>query len=133
MWYRHPLPLASQDHAQIFGPVILIQKRFGYVKPICWQMMLAIGLQRSKAMDFAMHYYSAGQNSDLIMAKYTCKSIKKYAPEMRRFCRKNGRLILSGILNWQERSLCNIYRQHGFTWQKSYHDGQWVTLVLQKR
>ena len=85
-----------------------------------------------KSNGFHHAHLQRGPKFDLILANILANPLKKLAPEMRRFCQKNGRLILSGILNWQQRSLWNIYRQHGFQLQKYYHDGPWVTLVLKK-
>jgi len=56
----------------------------------------------------------------------------KMAPQMARAVRRNGSVILSGILDKQRESVLAAYRGQGLFHRRTLHRAGWVTIFLKK-
>jgi ribosomal protein L11 methyltransferase len=70
---------------------------------------------------------------DLVLANVLVNPLAALAPDMRRYLRLGGVVVLSGILNRQAENLVNRYRSFGFVQVFSLQLGDWSTLVLRRR
>jgi len=67
---------------------------------------------------------------DLIFANILANPLKLMARDMGLNTRSGARIILSGILNRQAKSVLAVYRGHGFTLDHHRRIGEWSTLTL---
>jgi ribosomal protein L11 methyltransferase len=67
---------------------------------------------------------------DLILANILARPLVRLAPDARRNLRRGGRLILSGLLQRQERAVLRAHAAHGFRLVRRCPIGEWQTLVL---
>ncbi len=72
----------------------------------------------------------AGQESfNLILANILAAPLKELAPHIVKALAKNGRLVLSGILDIQADAVESAYRQQGLPPARRILDGEWAALV----
>jgi len=69
---------------------------------------------------------------DLILANILAGPLMRLAPTIARVTAPRGRLVLSGLLAWQENRALAFYRPHGFVLRATRRDGSWSALILQK-
>ena len=69
---------------------------------------------------------------DLIIANILAKPLIQLAPELSRATKKNGFVILSGLLQTQEREVLANYKNNGFSIVKRIPIDEWMTLILKK-
>lgn len=67
---------------------------------------------------------------DLILANILARPLVKLAPDARRNLARGGTLVLSGLLQRQERSVLRAHAAHGFKLVRRCPIGEWQTLVL---
>lgn len=67
---------------------------------------------------------------DLIVANILARPLMRLAPDMRRYLRFGGSLILSGILGRQRNAVLSAYVGQGFRHVRTLWRGEWVTLWL---
>ncbi|MEM9048760.1 MAG: 50S ribosomal protein L11 methyltransferase [Pseudomonadota bacterium] len=70
---------------------------------------------------------------DLVLANILAQPLRRLAPQMARGVAPGGRLILSGILDRQARSVQAVYAGHGFGTDAVLHLDGWSTLTLRRR
>lgn len=70
---------------------------------------------------------------DLIVANILALPLIELAPTMRKHLKDHGSIILSGILDSQEKKVLTAYHDEGFEHQQTYHRGSWVTLHLKPK
>jgi ribosomal protein L11 methyltransferase len=69
---------------------------------------------------------------DLILANILAGPLTTLAPSVARVLAANGTLVLSGLLEWQEKQVLSFYRPHGIVLRATRRIGSWSALVLQK-
>lgn len=69
---------------------------------------------------------------DLIFANILKAPLISLAPDMGRYCAKDGHIILSGILNEQADDVIAAYTPEGFNLAARDSYGDWTTLVMQR-
>ncbi|MEN3794617.1 50S ribosomal protein L11 methyltransferase [Fulvimarina sp. MAC3] len=67
---------------------------------------------------------------DLIVANVLAGPLKAMAPDFRRHLAPGGRIILSGILTHQRRSVLAAFSNQGLYHRRTLTMGEWVTLLL---
>jgi ribosomal protein L11 methyltransferase len=67
---------------------------------------------------------------DLLIANILAAPLLSMAADIRKNMRPGGRLILSGLLRTQSRTIEARYRGHGFTIEKRLPLDEWMTLIL---
>ncbi len=70
---------------------------------------------------------------DLILANILAGPLTRLAPSIARVMAKGGTLVLSGLLQWQEKLVLSFSRPHGLTLRETRRDGSWSALVLEAR
>ncbi len=73
-----------------------------------------------------------GPGFDLIFANILARPLRRLAPDMARRTAPGGRIILSGILDWQAARVEAAYRAWGFAPERRLRLGQWTTLVMRR-
>lgn len=69
---------------------------------------------------------------DLILANILAEPLTRLAPDIARALSRNGMLVLSGLLRWQENLVLSFYRPHGLVLRHIRRNGPWSALVLHK-
>lgn len=69
---------------------------------------------------------------DFIVANILAKPLIELAPFMAKHLMPGGRVILSGLLDWQEGEVLAAYQAQGFTLKDLKNINRWITLVLVK-
>ncbi|MEM8626532.1 MAG: 50S ribosomal protein L11 methyltransferase [Pseudomonadota bacterium] len=69
---------------------------------------------------------------DIVIANILAGPLKAMAQGIASICRPGSTVILSGILDWQHRSVIARYRAAGCTVERVYHRQGWTTLVLRR-
>jgi ribosomal protein L11 methyltransferase len=69
---------------------------------------------------------------DLIVANILAGPLMRLAPGIARALAPGGTLVLSGLLRNQENLVLGFYRPHGLVFRRSYRDGPWSALVLNR-
>jgi ribosomal protein L11 methyltransferase len=69
---------------------------------------------------------------DLIIANILAGPLTKLAPSIARGLARGGRLVLSGLLHWQEDLVLGFYRPHGLVLTGIRRAGPWSALVLER-
>ncbi len=77
--------------------------------------------------------FAARAPFDLVLANILLGPLRRMAPALARLVRREGSLILSGLLAAQASSALAIYRAHGLMLEHRIPLEGWVTLVLRKR
>lgn len=72
----------------------------------------------------------SGAPYDLTVANILAKPLQILAPDITSHLKKEGTLVLSGLLQTQEEDVLNAYKEQGWTLKKRYPINEWVTLVL---
>ncbi|MDB5364100.1 MAG: ribosomal protein methyltransferase [Rhodospirillales bacterium] len=67
---------------------------------------------------------------DLILANILARPLIRLAPDARRNLARGGKLVLSGLLQRQERAVLRAHAAHGFRLVRRCPIGEWQTLVL---
>ena len=65
--------------------------------------------------------------ADIIVANILSSALKVLAPVLASYCKKNGKIALSGILRNQEKEITDIYSKW-FSMKKSSYKDEWVCL-----
>lgn len=68
---------------------------------------------------------------DLVVANILAGPLIELAPQMARYVKRGGALVLSGILDRQEEAVLSAYRASSFVHVHTLHREGWVTLHLQ--
>ncbi|SLN37519.1 50S ribosomal protein L11 methyltransferase [Oceanibacterium hippocampi] len=74
----------------------------------------------------------AGGPYDLITANILARPLIRLAPAVAGLMAPGGRLVLAGLLDWQEAQVRSAYRLQGLRLVRRHRVGQWPTLVLGK-
>jgi ribosomal protein L11 methyltransferase len=74
----------------------------------------------------------AGAPYDLIVANILAGPLTRLAPAIASALARNGVLILSGLLHWQENLVHSFYRPHGLVLRERHRDGPWSALLLER-
>lgn len=69
---------------------------------------------------------------DLVLANILANPLKRLAPHMAENTRIGARVVLSGILNRQAKSVIAVYAGHGMTLEHRLQIGEWSTLTLRR-
>jgi ribosomal protein L11 methyltransferase len=85
------------------------------------QTLFSDGFQSIETKDF-----------DLIIANILAGPLIALAPEIYGHCAEGGKVILSGLLNWQERDVVSAYEKVGFELLENFVVKEWATLVFSK-
>lgn len=72
-----------------------------------------------------------GETFDFIVANILAKPLIDLAPLMRARLAPKGRVILSGLLDWQEEDVLETYLHQGFSLKEKKNINRWITLVLE--
>lgn len=72
----------------------------------------------------------SGAPYDLTVANILAKPLQILAPDITGHLKKEGTLVLSGLLQTQEEDVLDAYKEQGWTLKKRYPINEWVTLVL---
>jgi ribosomal protein L11 methyltransferase len=75
---------------------------------------------------------AAGAPYDLMVANILAGPLTRLAPAMSRALSRNGVLVLSGLLQWQENLVLSFYRPHGLFLRERRRDGAWSALLLER-
>jgi ribosomal protein L11 methyltransferase len=73
---------------------------------------------------------SKKRHFDLIVANIHSDILKELSGSIEKSLSPQGKILLSGILNEQEEEVVSIYESLGMKLDKTYHDGQWSTLLF---
>lgn len=84
---------------------------------------------RFEVADGVRHRAVRGRH-DIIVANILAGPLCALAPALRRRLQPGGRLILSGLLAWQEARVLSAYRQVGIRLRTRHRIDGWSTLVL---
>lgn len=69
---------------------------------------------------------------DLVFANILKAPLIALAPDMAKYCAKNGTIILSGLLNEQSDEVQSVYESHGFQLSQRRDIGEWTALRMFK-
>lgn len=69
---------------------------------------------------------------DLVFANILKGPLLELAPDMAKFCKKNGLLILSGLLQEQADDVLKVYLKCGFKLSQRRDNQEWTALMLSK-
>ena len=69
---------------------------------------------------------------NLIIANILAGPLIELASQMFIHCSEQGFVVLSGLLNWQEKEVRKAYESIGFQLSDNFVVGEWVTLVFEK-
>jgi ribosomal protein L11 methyltransferase len=69
---------------------------------------------------------------DLVFANILARPLRGLAPDMARHVSPGGRVVLSGILNWQAQGVETTYLSWGFRRERRIRLGEWTTFVLRR-
>jgi ribosomal protein L11 methyltransferase len=69
---------------------------------------------------------------DLICANILAGPLTKLAPDLSAALARRGLAVLSGLLRDQEKQVLSFYRPHGLILRRTYRDGPWSALVLER-
>ena len=69
---------------------------------------------------------------DLICANILAGPLTKLAPDLSAALARRGLVVLSGLLRDQEKQVLSFYRPHGLILRRTYRDGPWSALVLER-
>ncbi|HXI99807.1 MAG TPA: 50S ribosomal protein L11 methyltransferase [Micropepsaceae bacterium] len=69
---------------------------------------------------------------DLICANILAGPLTKLAPDLSAALARRGIAVLSGLLRDQEKQVLSFYRPHGLVLCRTYRDGPWSALVLER-
>ena len=72
------------------------------------------------------------QTFDLIVANILARPLIDLALPMAKHIEKRGRVILSGLLDWQEKDVLDAYLAEGFILKDRKNINRWMTLILEK-
>jgi ribosomal protein L11 methyltransferase len=75
---------------------------------------------------------ASGAPYDLIVANILAGPLTRLAPSISAALARNGVLVLSGLLAWQENLVLSFYRPHGLVLRERRRDGPWVALRLER-
>jgi ribosomal protein L11 methyltransferase len=75
---------------------------------------------------------ASGAPYDLIVANILAGPLTRLAPSISAALARNGVLVLSGLLAWQENLILSFYRPHGLLLRERRRDGPWVALRLER-
>ena len=67
---------------------------------------------------------------DFIVANILAKPLIDLAPKVKSHLTPQGRVILSGLLDWQEEEVLGAYLEQGFVLKDKKNINRWITLVL---
>ena len=67
---------------------------------------------------------------DLILANILARPLKRLAPDIRKYLKPGGRVVLAGLLDRQERYVLAAYAAQGIRLEKRICLKEWTTLVL---
>jgi ribosomal protein L11 methyltransferase len=74
-----------------------------------------------------------GRRFDLVLANILAGPLRELAPDIRRVLKKNGCLVLSGILTVQADEVEAAYRREGFSTAARKQSGEWTALIWDGR
>ncbi len=89
-------------------------------------------LQAKKGAGYRSGFVRMNGPYDLILSNILAKPLIRMAPSAFKQLNKGGKVILSGLLIRQEKWVANAYEKQGFVHEKTYHIGEWSTLVYKK-
>lgn len=69
---------------------------------------------------------------DLILANILSGPLTRLAPQIATALAPGGRLLLAGLLRWQENLVAGFYRPHGIVLRSIRRDGPWSALELER-
>jgi ribosomal protein L11 methyltransferase len=69
---------------------------------------------------------------DLVMANILAGPLTQLAPSIVRALARNGVLVLSGLLTWQENLVVSFYTPHRLMLRERRRNGPWSALVLER-
>ncbi len=69
---------------------------------------------------------------DIILANINKNILKKQIPVYAQKMKKDGRLFLSGFFTTDVEELKEVGATYGFSFQATYHEGEWAMMSLQK-
>lgn len=69
---------------------------------------------------------------DLILANILAGPLTRLAPQIGANVAPGGTIVLSGLLTWQENLVLSFYRAQQFVLRRTYRDGPWSALVLER-
>lgn len=75
---------------------------------------------------FAHEKIRAGAPYDLIIINLLAEPIIQWAGQVKKHLAPDGIVLLSGILNWQEASVLQVYNQLGFDIKQLLNNNPWV-------
>lgn len=75
---------------------------------------------------------SEGESFDLIIANMIAELLERFAGDMKKFLRKSGSIVLSGIYREKIRSISKLIDED-FTIDDTEEDGDWKALLLKER
>ncbi len=67
---------------------------------------------------------------DFIVANILAKPLIDLAPFMKKHLSTKGRIVLSGLLDWQEEDVLNTYLAQGFELKNRKNINRWITLIM---
>jgi ribosomal protein L11 methyltransferase len=67
--------------------------------------------------------------ADIMAANIIASILKKIIPQSKRYIKKGGLLILSGILDMQENEMIEFLSENRYTIKKILHEGEWVGIA----
>ena len=73
-----------------------------------------------------------GPPFDLVFANILARPLRRLAPGAAARTARGGRIVLSGVLDWQARHVEGMYRAWGFVPERRIPLGQWVTTVMRR-
>ncbi|MGC6518343.1 MAG: 50S ribosomal protein L11 methyltransferase [Candidatus Puniceispirillaceae bacterium] len=114
--------LIASDIDQIATNTATANRRLNAIAPQKMRCVTSKGFAHR-----AMHDYGP---YDLVVANILAGPLKQMAPEIARHLRKQGYLILSGILSSQERQIRAVYRANGLVITNRLRIGDWSALML---
>jgi len=123
------------------GILALVAKRFGAKRAVAIDAAaIAISTARANArlnkinnIDFkvgdALRWEDRHEKFEIITANLFSELLIKALPKLRRQLKRNGRLILSGVLRNQEREFIRALRRHGFLLGTIRRWGKWIAIL----
>ncbi len=69
---------------------------------------------------------------DIILSNILARPLIRMAPSAFKYLNNGGSVVLSGLLIRQEKWVVKAYEKQGFEVQKTYHIGEWSTIVVRK-
>ncbi|MEO0412351.1 MAG: 50S ribosomal protein L11 methyltransferase [Pseudomonadota bacterium] len=126
-----PRPVMMSDLDPVSIDVARENAELNHV-PLRQQARIGRGVQMIAAAGLGDPRLRAAAPYDLVLANILARPLQDLAKDITRVTRRDGIIVLAGLLDSQEAAVLSRYRAHGWRLKKRISSGHWPTLILRK-